>query len=962
MRKFAWTKPDLTVVRENEGRYQENKHLTRVETGTIPTIVAVQLAGKKGERHEWHTRGGERYFGNYPEERWNAFVEDIRERGIVEPVFIVVEWVGDRPKAFVYEGNHRIAAAVQADIDDIPVEVRYWGHAEDDWSWPSRHLQRKASSGDWYYRLSSMGAKFPISWSYGFEEDAVPGFQVWIHPWQVLSAILGYDMDGTYSPQDGYKDLILVRAADVRDSVDPWYAVLPEDVLETRIADTSSIQRHLTERLEAELGEDWDYDAQEYLEERDDELHDWLLQISKPTTVEFVDTLPKTAALSSREADRARQRGDFVRCDSDGVSWLGTILSPVDDRGFVTLDVVGYKNRGDARWRLKLCDPMTAHIDDLVWEASGATVAKAVRKKVAAMIARAAAPVRIRYLSYPQKEDYPLEYWENFPEAWEEHKAKPPSPTVDVEGLHGYVGKLKRPGHYYRGMAEEEWNYINQTGQVLSDCRYSLPTEGTCFAADPLDAEDYANYGRDSPFATGRPTYIVEVADREDMYCDTDDYQKCRSAIPSSAITRAWMSYLDGDDLFIKEVSPPQQKNARTSTEDNRNMGIEKYRSNKLFLAASKHLPKGWCYDHIGFVDQDTGAFVQMSGHRHEEGVFTLQRLTEDEEIEEDKYDIVQLPKTVEFTNDSLGAVNCVTFVVAVLRSNGITQWGRDYFHEIFKCQKYKKAASHSCPVRSKLPEELRLQGPSPGENRTDYLMRLLSGSARKARRVMKTTAKKKEKSFTITRKCLCDAYGLPCTGGSPVEFKRTKEGWKVDGQLSPMDDAEVKRLYESCQKQACVTAANETEPYTVENKKLDIRTTARDEEEATDEATILAEQYPGHGFSIKHLGKHVQTITWERGGFSFREAAARKKRIASELGEAIDFLISLDRGPAVWSAAEAIVDDYFEFDYVGEYGVDYYKALDGSGYASVDDDTIGFYKNDGTEVVHVSPTGVWRP
>jgi len=117
------------------------------------------------------------------------------------------------------------------------------------------------------------------------------------------------------------------------------------------------------------------------------------------------------------------------------------------------------------------------------------------------------------------------------------------------------------------------------------------------------------------------------------------------------------------------------------------------YVSNKLFLAASKRTPKGWCYDHIGFIDSNTGDFVQMSGHRYEEGVFSMARLTEDAALGTNAYDVINLPKTVTFSDDTLGAQNCVTFVVAVLNANGIDKWNRDCFHRIFKCGNYKAAS-----------------------------------------------------------------------------------------------------------------------------------------------------------------------------------------------------------------------------------------------------------------------------
>ena len=134
----------LKVVWEGKGRKGDPSHLTRNEQGTISVEAAMKLKGKKGEQAylKWRTKDGKRYFGRYPEERWLAFVEDIRKRGIQEPVFIVVD---PDEGALVYEGNHRIQAADQAGLREVPVEIRYFGHTE-----TGRHLvdprQRRSGS------------------------------------------------------------------------------------------------------------------------------------------------------------------------------------------------------------------------------------------------------------------------------------------------------------------------------------------------------------------------------------------------------------------------------------------------------------------------------------------------------------------------------------------------------------------------------------------------------------------------------------------------------------------------------------------------------------------------------------------------------------------------------------------------------------------------------------------------
>ena len=146
----------------------------------------------------------------------------------------------------------------------------------------------------WYYRLSSLGSRLPTSWAYS-DETPTPGFQVWIYPEQVLSALLGVDWDGTYTPEEGYTDLILVRANQVYDSVGAWYTVRPEDVLETRIVSTLVLYDQLIAQLDQ--GEEWELDeAEQFLAERASELEAWLLAESTPVKVSYVDTLHQSKA------------------------------------------------------------------------------------------------------------------------------------------------------------------------------------------------------------------------------------------------------------------------------------------------------------------------------------------------------------------------------------------------------------------------------------------------------------------------------------------------------------------------------------------------------------------------------------------------------------------------------------------------------------------------------------------
>lgn len=107
------------VTKDYEGEVGNPNHITRSERGTIPTSSVAHLLGVKGERPGEHR--------NRTGERWTSFTNDIAANGIKDPIFITVDH-GQEPK--ISEGNHRRDAAVHLGIPEVPVEVRYFGHAE----------------------------------------------------------------------------------------------------------------------------------------------------------------------------------------------------------------------------------------------------------------------------------------------------------------------------------------------------------------------------------------------------------------------------------------------------------------------------------------------------------------------------------------------------------------------------------------------------------------------------------------------------------------------------------------------------------------------------------------------------------------------------------------------------------------------------------------------------------------
>lgn len=102
-----------------EGEVGNLHHITSVEKGLIPTSAVANLPGVKGERPGEHR--------NRQGADWTAFLNDVRANGIRSPIFITVDY-NDQPK--ISEGNHRRDAAVELGMPTVPVEIRYYGHAE----------------------------------------------------------------------------------------------------------------------------------------------------------------------------------------------------------------------------------------------------------------------------------------------------------------------------------------------------------------------------------------------------------------------------------------------------------------------------------------------------------------------------------------------------------------------------------------------------------------------------------------------------------------------------------------------------------------------------------------------------------------------------------------------------------------------------------------------------------------
>ncbi len=109
------------------GQIGNRTHITCVQSGAVKIGAVLGLAGARNENRRWREVDGKEYFGNYSEGDWRDFVADVEANGITNPICVVVE-----PDCLpvIYEGNHRVQAAIQLKLTHIPAAIRYYGATE----------------------------------------------------------------------------------------------------------------------------------------------------------------------------------------------------------------------------------------------------------------------------------------------------------------------------------------------------------------------------------------------------------------------------------------------------------------------------------------------------------------------------------------------------------------------------------------------------------------------------------------------------------------------------------------------------------------------------------------------------------------------------------------------------------------------------------------------------------------
>lgn len=150
------------VARDYEGRAGNREHITRKEDGMLPIAAVAHLMGARGEVPGEHR--------NKQGQAWEAFKEDIRTNGIQNAIFITVD---PREEPKISEGNHRRDAAVELGLEEVPVEIRYFGKAEEQGTVASRaglQASGAASSGEWQTLTKPIRARL---------RDGLPGAEAY---------------------------------------------------------------------------------------------------------------------------------------------------------------------------------------------------------------------------------------------------------------------------------------------------------------------------------------------------------------------------------------------------------------------------------------------------------------------------------------------------------------------------------------------------------------------------------------------------------------------------------------------------------------------------------------------------------------------------------------------------------------------------------------------------------------
>lgn len=165
-----WMQRGVDLATEHwDGETGNKDHMTHRETGWLPTEAIEHMHGLRGERPGEHR--------NRQGQDWDDWSGEVGRNGIRSPLHITVDH-GEPPR--ISEGNHRRDAAVRHGHARVPVEITYFGNAQDEGTVWDRHLNQQHEWNS--HHLAAAGGEGYLRNPYhGTEEFG--GRDEWSHTW-----------------------------------------------------------------------------------------------------------------------------------------------------------------------------------------------------------------------------------------------------------------------------------------------------------------------------------------------------------------------------------------------------------------------------------------------------------------------------------------------------------------------------------------------------------------------------------------------------------------------------------------------------------------------------------------------------------------------------------------------------------------------------------------------------------
>lgn len=131
LNKFAgWVslENERALATGDYGKGNDSKE-TYFQRGILSIDTLLNATGFNNEQRQWTTDryGPGKYFGLYSEKQWEKFLEDIKANGMQEPIQLQVNSDGSLK---IWEGNHRVEAAKQLGLTEIPAKIYYMGQSQ----------------------------------------------------------------------------------------------------------------------------------------------------------------------------------------------------------------------------------------------------------------------------------------------------------------------------------------------------------------------------------------------------------------------------------------------------------------------------------------------------------------------------------------------------------------------------------------------------------------------------------------------------------------------------------------------------------------------------------------------------------------------------------------------------------------------------------------------------------------